>query len=589
MHKLFLFWLILFGAAPILAAIPPCDDHQGSVALIAPRILIKDKPSRFLVGNAIESLQSLTLVSESGASEELAVTHLGGPPWGLSAEVPRLASGVYRLEAVTATGERHCVQTVTVHAGPPLQPVTRPPASADWNLAHELLFALWIEHLFDAPPDENLSFPTLEPVLRNARRNSLHDYLGQDEDSRIPATPDCADLPYYLRAYFAWKMGLPFSYRACSRGTARAAPVCGIATVHTGFMQHKTSAADFRALLRPLLDTVHSGSARTALVAEASDFYPVPLQRNALWPGTVYADPYGHVLMIAQWLPQTVDRPGILFAVDAQPDNSITRKRYWEGNFLYAHDLPGAGPGFKAFRPVTRDGQLPGNAVLATGNRYAPYSIEQANHATDAFHARIRQLVNPDGLQPRMALQTQLDALIEQLQTRVTAVDNGTRYRNAHPRDLIPMPEGAAIFETIGPWEDYSTPSRDLRLMIALEVLSGLPAQVVIHPELFRLDGMLPELAKEELEEQLRQALQAQNIGYLRSDGSRWSLSLADIYARRAQLEMAYNPNDCPEIRWGARRGTAEYQTCRLQAPFEQKKRMERYRSWFREGRRPSR
>jgi hypothetical protein len=188
-----------------------------------------------------------------------------------------------------------------------------------------------------------------------------------------------------------------------------------------------------------------------------------------------------------------------------------------------------------------------------------------------------------------MALQTQLDALIEQLQTRVTSVDNGTRYRNAHPREHIPMPEGAAIFETVGPWEDYSTPSRDLRLMIALAVLSRLPDQVVLHPESFRLDGVMPEQAKEEMENQLRQALQTQYIRYLRSDGSTWPLSLADIHARKASLEMAYNPNDCPEIRWGARRGTTEYQTCRSQAPLEQKNRMERYRNWFHEGRRPSR
>jgi len=588
MRLLFLSWLIFWGSKSAQAITPPCEDHHGVVALIAPQTPIRDKAVRFLVGHAGELLQSLTIVSGAGTSEELAVTHLGGPPWGLGAEVPRLDSGVYRLEVTFSGGERRCVKTFTVEAGPSAQTVTRP-VVADRDASYELLFALWIEHLFDAPPDESLSFPALEPVLRDARRNSLHDYLGQAEDSRIPATPDCADLPYYLRAYFAWKMGLPFSYRACSRGTARTGPTCGQAMIHTGFMQHKTTAADFRALLRPLLDTVHSGSARTALAAEASDFYPVPLQREVLWPGTVYADPYGHVLLIAKWLAQTADRPGILFAVDAQPDHSITRKRYWEGNFLYTNDRAGVGPGFKAFRPVSRDGELPDNARLATGNGHAPYAIEQAHYPTEAFHARIRQLINPDGLQPRMALQTQLDALIEQLQTRVTSVDNGTRYRNAHPREHIPMPEGAAIFETVGSWEDYSTPSRDLRLMIALAVLSRLPDQVVLHPESFRLDGVMPEQAKEEMENQLRQALQTQYIRYLRSDGSTWPLSLADIHARKASLEMAYNPNDCPEIRWGARRGTTEYQTCRSQAPLEQKNRMERYRNWFHEGRRPSR
>ena len=36
--------------------------------------------------------------------------------------------------------------------------------------------------------------------------------------SKIVLRPDCADLPYFLRAYFAFKMGLPFGFSKCSRG-----------------------------------------------------------------------------------------------------------------------------------------------------------------------------------------------------------------------------------------------------------------------------------------------------------------------------------------------------------------------------------
>ena len=38
--------------------------------------------------------------------------------------------------------------------------------------------------------------------------------------------PDCADLPYFLRAYFAFKMGLPFGYSKCTRGGGGEAPKC---------------------------------------------------------------------------------------------------------------------------------------------------------------------------------------------------------------------------------------------------------------------------------------------------------------------------------------------------------------------------
>ena len=80
-----------------------------------------------------------------------------------------------------------------------------------------------------------------------------------------------------------------------------------------------------------------------------------------------------------------------------------------------------------------------------------------------------------------------------------------------------------------------------------------------------------------------------QFVTYTRSDGSPWKLSLAEIYARRPALEVAYNPNDCVERRWGAAPGSKDYDTCRRQAPVAQQKRMEEYRPWFHEGRRPAR
>ena len=59
-------------------------------------------------------------------------------------------------------------------------------------------------------------------MLRDRTRNVLHDHLsaGEDDAGRHAQfiQPDCADLPYFLRAYFAWKLGLPFGYSECSRG-----------------------------------------------------------------------------------------------------------------------------------------------------------------------------------------------------------------------------------------------------------------------------------------------------------------------------------------------------------------------------------
>jgi hypothetical protein len=53
---------------------------------------------------------------------------------------------------------------------------------------------------------------------------------------------------------------------------------------------------------------------------------------------------------------------------------------------------------------------------------------------------------------------------------------------------------------------------------------------------------------------------------------------------------MAYNLNDCVELRWGAGEGSDEAATCKRRAPEAQRKKMASdYRPWFAERRRPPR
>src|SRR5262249_10547308 len=84
----------------------------------------------------------------------------------------------------------------------------------------------WIEKLFDDPLDAEPSWPALHEVVRDPSRNFLFNHLGLNEDAKIYLRPDCADLPYTLRAYFAYKMGLPYGFSKCSRGGGGRAPTC---------------------------------------------------------------------------------------------------------------------------------------------------------------------------------------------------------------------------------------------------------------------------------------------------------------------------------------------------------------------------
>jgi hypothetical protein len=94
---------------------------------------------------------------------------------------------------------------------------------------------------------------------------------------------------------------------------------------------------------------------------------------------------------------------------------------------------------------------------------------------------------------------------------------------------------------------------------------------------------------KAELGIVLASELTARKFSYTRSDSSAWTLALKDVLDRAPELEMAYNPNDCVELRWGAPDKSEEASTCKRHAPQAQRARMEEYRAWFHERRRPLR
>jgi hypothetical protein len=94
---------------------------------------------------------------------------------------------------------------------------------------------------------------------------------------------------------------------------------------------------------------------------------------------------------------------------------------------------------------------------------------------------------------------------------------------------------------------------------------------------------------KAELDSVLASELAARKFSYMRSDGSQWTLALKDMVDRMTALEMAYNVNDCVELRWGASDKSDEASTCKRRAASAQRLKMAEYRAWFHERSRPPR
>jgi hypothetical protein len=635
--------------SPAEAASGVCADAAELMVLPSPHAPWKGAPLRVMLVTEKPIEGVLSLIAPDGRIAAKSSDRHGGAPYSWFAEVAEPAAGTWHAMLALDQATAECgtiTRDITVSAHKPAPPPTSSGSfwqvRGSWNSTTETLYSAWIEKLFDAPPEQALSWKAWHEVLRDRSRNFLFNYLGRGEDdAKSGLRPDCADFAYFLRAYFAYKMGLPFGYSNCSRGIGGKPPKCyqwfdmehpevtrpppppeqeitsatpaattPPASTPTptllGLFSRQQSAetavmppatpekpkpkrpTTFGEYLRDVGDVVHTGAVRVAGSDDNTDFYTISLTQQSLRPGTVYADPYGHVLMLVHRVPELNGMPGVFLAVDAEPDGSITRKRFWRGNFLFVHDPALGSPGFKRFRPVVRDKSGPlrrlANAEIAQNPSYGDFSLDQSQMSAEDFYDRMDDVMSPDPLDPVKAMTDAIASLNEQVKTRVTSVENGRKYQEKQPGEVT-MPNGPSIFETSGPWEDFSTPARDFRLLIAIDVVRGFPDRVLRRAARYAMpSGRSVEDVKRELQGVLASELASRKISYTRSDGSQWTLSLKDVLDRTQDFEMAYNPNDCAELRWAAPENSEEASTCKRRAPQAQRAKMSSdYRIWFRE------
>ena len=549
------------------------------------------------------------------------LTRLGGPPFTYYTEGLVLNSGRWRAAFGEGNELYSCThfEVKSRSKAPPMSEYIWEPEE-EWSTHTETLFSAFVERLFQYPLEEDHSWTNLQDLLMVKEKNLLFNHFAQDEDRLLKLQPDCADLPYTLRAYFAWKLRLPFNYMSCTRGNKRKAPQCMDRVDSRVPRNGKKLGDDFQWFAkRGVAGHVHSASARTLPQDDKTELYPIALNRAALRPGIVFADPYGHILLIAGWEKQPLNGYGILIGADGQPDGTIGRRRFWEGSFLFDPETKVVGAGFKAFRPLVKVKQPKTkkskpkqtklqnkkDELLSTdGPEWRPlnneelsqkrmgalaWSDQQYRGSRLDFYDRMNSLSSPRPVEVSAQLTALIEALHESARRRVLSVDNGENWIKTHRKRRMKMPSGYAIFQTAGAWEDFATPSRDMRLLIALDTVLDLPKAFTRNPQRFGVQASEVSKILPKLQTELQTALQAKSIEYTKSNGESQSLSLWDLSQRLSAFEVAYNPNDCVEIRWGASKESDEYKTCKRHAPRSQLRKMKRYRAWFRDRRRPPR
>lgn len=401
---------------------------------------------------------------------------------------------------------------------------------------------------------------------------------------------DCADLPYYLRSYFAWKNGLPMSVIS----EVKAKPAPSIETNPTNDVRYSSSGnyvtkrydvlpriskgkVVYQNALHILNNTIpdytFSASYRMPGVNEeslASDFYPTAISREAIRPGTVIYDPNGHVAIVYR-----VADDGRIFYIDAHPDNSLTRGMFTP---KFVRSKPGQGAGFKNFRPLKlvnakKDaaGNFYGGQLIASSNSEIPfYGTSQfygsqpdssgswnkgkfsINGQNVSFYdyVRMKLMVGEVHIDPLSDMAQLTDDICVSLKDRVDAVEAARR--NGIDKKEHPMRLPENIYGTSGEWEDYSSPSRDARLKVAFQDLlattkSNIERYNKRDPAIKYNGGNLAQ----DLLVVYAERAKACTFSYTTSAGKTVMMNLEA--GRQRLWDMSFDPYHCIELRWGAR------------------------------------
>ena len=395
---------------------------------------------------------------------------------------------------------------------------------------------------------------------------------------------DCADLPYYLRAYYAWKRGLPFAYEAAVSPMGRSRDIRYSAQGNRVAVRRSVTTGSMTGpqLLDAMRNTISSAMYRIHpnLSAPPADHYSPALQPKSVRLGTVIYDPNGHLAVIYK-----IEPNGRILYIDAHPDNSLTRGVY---DKRFVRSRPGMGAGFKNWRPLTlknytkgAGGALIGGTVVAAENsEIADFSDEQyfgngQGRLRDAewqrasftlqgenldYYDYVRAQLSGGSLRfdPVNELREMVRSNCADLNYRADAVnislDAGLQ-RRAHPARLP-----YNIYGTDGDWEIYSTPSRDARLKTAFKETRDSVERFVRLYEL--RDAKLVYTGRNliaDLSAAYEQETSACGITYTKSDGAKASFAYEEARARL--FRMSFDPYSCVELRWGAR--DSESASCR--------------------------
>lgn len=473
----------------------------------------------------------------------------------------------------------------------------------DWTDAAESGFSSFVNRLGKAISSKKCN--TVKSCMRSTEANM---YASQDPKSLILYS-DCADFPYFLRAYYAYHNGLPFGfvndidkadrpYSSVANKDAELAtkglensPYGNVVRSRGGSNVARAPGAEPNLIsyLGRMFDTVSTATLRVGPLSpnhSLTDLYPVKINRSGIRPGTIVHST-GHAMVV--W---NIDPKGVVKVIDAHPDGSVQFKEITPSTL--ERSRPDQALGFFRFRSlhllgasVASNGVLYGGKIVADSDadlfKAGKFSLEQwfgpgtnvppgASVSPTDWTQGFKKINFFDYLAKQMrgsGIVVKADesvgdlilSLCNQIQMRVddvnTTAASGLAGR-AHPSALP-----ADIFGEADPdWGTYSTPNRDFRLkgtvrdIVKLAV--GQYRLAKSGDKSVQFAGSAQDFANA-LRSRVALVNKACKIQYKNSVGATVALSFNQVLGRLNRL--SFDPYLCPEKLWGAT--GSELATCR--------------------------
>lgn len=485
------------------------------------------------------------------------------------------------------------------------------PLYRQWNPAEVGHFSKWINHIYRTKCNGTREqwLAKLEGVLTDPEMNLLL----QEGFAGSPANPqldiatiramhsiiDCGKLTVALGAYYAYRRGLPWMqcYVRCGDGSGdlRTAAYTIPSGCINSFEYDST-----HAFFVDAITGMCTGNFRVELNrrnSEISDTLPVAIDQRYLRPGCLfYLD--GHVLIVGD-----IDAFGEVFFVDATV--SPTRDIYIHNGFNAVTGIAARNGGansysgcFRGFRiqrfpiaEVNGDGKVTSvrrrtddemrefgystdqyDALQKLTTEHAiPVALDDRELAVDNFHDYVRlRLRTAKQIDPAADIERFARDFLELVQEREKKVQQA--WRDVQENGLIEFPETKGytnIYNAGGRWGEHTTAISDLvmrmrycgletRLMTAVTQFDLAPDWVVVDRlnkhAIWTRNDLICAIGREKT----RQFGQVR-FEYTNSAGDAVSLSLADV--ERRLFDLSFDPNQPPELRWGAAPGSDEAKT----------------------------